>query len=456
MNRELVRILAYLQVPAATELFLEQLRGKSSNEEKLHVALYARFLTNWTTKQRLELLSFYEYARTLEGGHSYQGYIENVSRDFFASLTNEERMFLLSEGTKWPSSALSVLAKLPAPLSPELMEQVIALDRQIVGLDGEAIRKLGVGVIAIMGREIKQPRAQEYLRELYERDPQRRGYIAMSLAQQPNGANWPILVQSISAIEGMFAQEVLSKLATVEQKPDNAEPWRQTIIRGLRLGDNGGQAAIILLEKWSGQKLGTANEPVAARLAKWQAWYAKQFPNAAAATLPQDDAGAKWTLDELLTYLNGKEAAIADHARGAVIFQKAQCAKCHRFGDQGEGLGPDLSTVSRRFQKREILESIIHPSQVISDQYASKQVVLKNGRSLTGIVAEQADGQVLVLTSDAQKIALNKSDIDEIQASSQSAMPTGLLNSLTLEEIGDLFAYLNQPPSRNISSRKTR
>ena len=70
---------------------LEQLADQHSAEDKLQVALYARYLDDWTTQQKLELLKFYETARALTGGHSYEGYIDNVSRDFFAGLTDDER-----------------------------------------------------------------------------------------------------------------------------------------------------------------------------------------------------------------------------------------------------------------------------------------------------------------------------------------------------------------------------
>jgi putative heme-binding domain-containing protein len=128
------------------------------------------------------------------------------------------------------------------------------------------------------------------------------------------------------------------------------------------------------------------------------------------------------------------------------VFVKAQCAKCHRFGERGEGVGPDLTTVSLRFQKKEILESILFPSQVISDQYASKSVLRVDGRTVWGIVAPQADGSLTVLQSDATKVRIAKEEIDTITPIKKSAMPEGLLNPLTLEEIADLFAYLNQPP----------
>lgn len=453
MNRELVRLLAYLREPRATELFLEQLRGTAANEEKLHIALHARYLTDWTTAQKLELLGYFESARALEGGHSYAGYIENVSRDFFLSLTEAERALVLNEGTKWPSSALSVLAKLPAKLLPATRDQIIVLDRRLPGVAGEAAKKLGVGIVAVLGRA-GDAESLAYLREAYQRDPLRRGYVAMALAQQPDGDNWPILVQSLSVVEGIFAQEVLTRLATVDRKPTQPEPIRQAILRGLKLGDAGGRPAVNLLEKWAGQKQGKSGDAVMTTLALWQKWFVANYPNEPEPTLPVDDLQAKWTYDELLTFLSGTEAAKADPERGAAIFAKAQCANCHRYGDVGEGLGPDLSAVSRRFHKKEVLEAILSPSQVISDQYAGKTAQLTDGRTITGLAVPQADGSLVMLTNTGQKVAVSKAELDTLTPSKHSVMPEGLLNTLTLEEIAELFAYLQQPPRSNLSSRR--
>ena len=52
-----------------------------------------------------------------------------------------------------------------------------------------------------------------YLRNLCDRDPERRGYIAMALAEHPEGENWDVLVRSLPIVEGVFAQQVLMKLA---------------------------------------------------------------------------------------------------------------------------------------------------------------------------------------------------------------------------------------------------
>ena len=117
----------------------------------------------------------------------------------------------------------------------------------------------------------------------------------------------------------------------------------------------------------------------------------------------------------------------------------------------GETLGPDLTTIAQRFQRKEILESIIYPSHFISDQYASQRV-LANGRTYNGLVVPQDEERVTVLLSDGEKIELARDVIEEISPSRVSAMPEGLLNSLTLEQVAELFAFLEQKRQHEVAA----
>ena len=109
-------------------------------------------------------------------------------------------------------------------------------------------------------------------------------------------------------------------------------------------------------------------------------------------------------------------------------------------------MGPDLTSISRRFMKKEILKSIIYPSHTIPDRYASRKILTIDGKIYSGIVAPGAEGEKIVLQSNGEKAIIAEDDIDDIATDAQSAMPSGLLDKLTLEEIADLFMYLSRPP----------
>ncbi|MGH7969036.1 MAG: c-type cytochrome, partial [Limisphaerales bacterium] len=279
----------------------------------------------------------------------------------------------------------------------------------------------------------------------FDERPERREDLAMGLAQSPRGENWQYLVRSLAIVEGTAAQEVLNQLCAADRLTDEPEPVRQLILCGLRLGDNGGPVAIKLLNKWLGEDVAEPDDPCDTALAAWQTWFEEKYPDHAPARLPDEAPANQWTYEELAGYLTSSEALSSDAANGAKVFQKAQCAKCHRFGGRGEGVGPDLSTVSQRFQRKEILQSILFPSQIISDQYASKTVATNDGKTYTGLVAPAGDEGIVVLQSNGEKVTIDNDDISETAPSKKSSMPDGLLNTLTLQEIADLFAYLNKP-----------
>ena len=127
------------------------------------------------------------------------------------------------------------------------------------------------------------------------------------------------------------------------------------------------------------------------------------------------------------------------------MFEKAQCIRCHRYGKDGEQMGPDLTAVSKRFERDYILESIIYPSKVISDQYRSTLIVTRKGTQITGLVVPQGDA-LAVLQSDGSKITLKKEEIEQQLASLVSVMPERLLDPLSKQEIADLFAFLESEP----------
>jgi putative heme-binding domain-containing protein len=331
------------------------------------------------------------------------------------------------------------------------LAEIRALDGRLEGRPGEPVARLRVGIVAVLGRS-GEAESFAHLRRAYLEDPQRRAPVAMSLTQHPDGDNWEILVDSLRTIDGQPAQEVVKALTTVRRRPETSEPYRNAILLALRL-DSAGEPAVRLVEHWTGKSMAGPKAPLDRRIHACQAWYIGTFPNELPAELPKESQPNKWSFDELAAFLESPEGKLGSAARGATVFREAQCSNCHRFSGQGEGIGPDLTTVAQRFQRKEILESIVYPAQVVSDQYAS-QIVIADGQTYTGIAARQPDGSMIVLQADGQKVLLAASTIEDVQSSKLSAMPEGLMNRLTLEQVADLFAFLMKAPEPNVATRE--
>jgi putative heme-binding domain-containing protein len=75
------------------------------------------------------------------------------------------------------------------------------------------------------------------------------------------------------------------------------------------------------------------------------------------------------------------------------------------------------------------------------------------GKTYMGLVARGGDGRTTVLQSDGHKVELKTDEIEEIKPSKISTMPEGLANRLSLEQIGDLFAYLIGAQEPSVAGR---
>lgn len=132
-----------------------------------------------------------------------------------------------------------------------------------------------------------------------------------------------------------------------------------------------------------------------------------------------------------------------DAARGrALFFGKATCSTCHRVGDAGGVIGPDLTTIGAIRSARDIVESLVVPSATIAQRYETYVAVTDSGRAVTGTLVRQSD-EVLVLRDAAgAEVRIPRAEIEDLQTSRRSMMPETTIRLLEREEVRDLLAYL--------------
>ena len=157
-------------------------------------------------------------------------------------------------------------------------------------------------------------------------------------------------------------------------------------------------------------------------------------------------SGPKLTPEQILEHQTRQEGG-GTAADGRPIFEK-QCATCHRFGAIGTDVGPDLTTIASRFKKKDLLESILWPSKIISDQYQSEMFELKDGSVITGVLVRENAIAAFVRTAESpdRPVQVPKGKIATRAKSPVSLMPEGLLDGYTQEEIANLLAFVLAPP----------
>jgi putative heme-binding domain-containing protein len=158
----------------------------------------------------------------------------------------------------------------------------------------------------------------------------------------------------------------------------------------------------------------------------------------------------EWKLDDLRDALEtpGKGR---DFERGRALYSAALCNRCHRLDGKGAAVGPELTAVGNRFNRRDLLESILVPSKAIDEKYRNALIETERGQVVVGRIVG-GDDQTFVIATDPLKPGqvqrVVKSNIASQAASPISPMPAGLLNTLTPEEILDLLAYLQSGGNR--------
>lgn len=137
--------------------------------------------------------------------------------------------------------------------------------------------------------------------------------------------------------------------------------------------------------------------------------------------------------------LAAKAVAAASASEGRVIFNQA-CAACHKLYGQGGAVGPEL-TGSDRGNIDYLLQNILDPNAILPNDFRLTIFKLKDGRVITGVVAEQTE-KMLAIQTPADRQMVERASVAESSTVAVSLMPEGLLPALGEEKARDLFAYL--------------
>jgi putative heme-binding domain-containing protein len=118
------------------------------------------------------------------------------------------------------------------------------------------------------------------------------------------------------------------------------------------------------------------------------------------------------------------------------------CAQCHRLGDDGARLGPELTGAGKN-GIRYFLENIIDPNAVIGADFQMTTIETKKGDVLSGLIVNETQGAVTIRTTVGESIVA-KAEIAQRTMSEKSLMPEGLLESIKDREQIELLKFLTE------------
>ncbi|MEX2285865.1 MAG: c-type cytochrome, partial [Planctomycetaceae bacterium] len=165
---------------------------------------------------------------------------------------------------------------------------------------------------------------------------------------------------------------------------------------------------------------------------------------------PREKAGRILAVSQILAKSKG------DAISGKPLFTK-HCATCHQLFGEGTKVGPDLMGAERKSLDT-LLANVIDPSSVVRQEFRSYIAVTVDGRVFTGLLAESSPETVTILDAKNNRTVLRRDDLDELKASEVSLMPEQIVDTLSDQELRDLFVYVmsdTRPPEQAAAASAT-
>jgi putative heme-binding domain-containing protein len=149
--------------------------------------------------------------------------------------------------------------------------------------------------------------------------------------------------------------------------------------------------------------------------------------------------------EQVLAEYQSALALSGDSARGAELF-KAKCAVCHRLGEVGNEVGPNLASLTDR-SPQALLTAILDPSQAVEARFLDFIAVTSDGLSVSGLVQSETGASVTLVGQNGQRVTLLRTDLESLQSTGKSMMPDGLEKELTPQAVADIMQFIVAPPT---------
>jgi putative heme-binding domain-containing protein len=133
-----------------------------------------------------------------------------------------------------------------------------------------------------------------------------------------------------------------------------------------------------------------------------------------------------------------------DAGRGRMVYQQ-RCASCHRAGNEGFAVGPDLASVAAGGAEK-LLTSILDPNAEVAAAFVAYTVETKSGESHFGVLASDTPAAVTLKLPNGESVRVPRENVRSLRGSEQSLMPEGLEEGLAAQDLADLLEFIASRP----------
>ncbi|MEQ1858925.1 MAG: PVC-type heme-binding CxxCH protein [Chthoniobacteraceae bacterium] len=129
-----------------------------------------------------------------------------------------------------------------------------------------------------------------------------------------------------------------------------------------------------------------------------------------------------------------------DGARGREVFTKL-CVACHKLGDAGNEVGPNLASVVEHPPEK-LLLNILDPNADVQPGFYAYFCQLADSTELYGLMASETGTSITFKLADGTQRPVLRKDIKSLRSANASLMPEGLEAAMTPQDLADLIGFL--------------
>jgi len=131
--------------------------------------------------------------------------------------------------------------------------------------------------------------------------------------------------------------------------------------------------------------------------------------------------------------------AAGDAVRGRGVYERRACHRCHQVSGH---LGPELKGAISRLSRDDLFTAIIDPNLEVSPAFRTTLVATSSGQVYHGLIVYESPEGTLLQTGPDTTVRVTDVEQSSLRPSSLSLRPTGLLDTLSDQELSDLYAHL--------------
>ena len=138
-----------------------------------------------------------------------------------------------------------------------------------------------------------------------------------------------------------------------------------------------------------------------------------------------------------------------DPVNGRLLFESSKCLGCHRVGENGSRLGPDLSDIGARRSQESLQRALVAPDDEVLPEHRFVRVITKDGATVVGRLLNQDAFSVQLMNEREQLASYLKSNLRE-----HTVLQKGLMPSFegTPQQLADIVSYLASQKSAQRSA----